>query len=231
MRYILTDIEGTTTSVNFVTNTLFPYFKQHVLDYTRKNLGEPAVVHTLKEVQRSVWKEESRLITSEEAVEKLIEWTDLDRKHFALKALQGMVWRQGYERHALAGHVYDDVVPALKNWMKDGVAVGIYSSGSVDAQKLLFRYSVFGDLTPYFSHYFDTAIGHKREYSSYLNIERIVNIPAADILFLSDTEAELDAAQVAGFSTMRLTRSGTSIGSRHFAVDDFSKIIFNKISS
>lgn len=225
MQYILTDIEGTTTSISFVYDTLFPCFLQRLQSFISRNASDKNLAENLRAVQQTIRKEEQRNATQEEAVQQLIEWTKNDRKHPALKNIQGMVWREAYESGSVKGHLYDDVPPAFAAWKKQGMHIGIYSSGSEEAQRLIFGYSVFGDLTHFISDYFDTRVGHKREAGSYRNISRHLNLPAGNILFLSDIEAELDAAAEAGLQTRHLAREGTSANTKHDSVGDFSAII------
>jgi enolase-phosphatase E1 len=111
--------------------------------------------------------------------------------------------------HIIKGHVYEDVAPALKYWKESGIQLGVFSSGSIAAQKLIFGYSVAGDLTPYFSAYFDTTSGGKREVETYIKISQELNIQPSEILFLSDIIEELEAAQQAGLLTIQLVRPGT----------------------
>ncbi len=227
MQYILTDIEGTTTSVSFVYETLFPYFVKNLKPFVAENLTKnEALTDCLKAVQETVLSESGEEIGAAQAVEKMLFWTETDRKHTALKTAQGIVWQSGYEKGALKGHIFSDVPPVLEKWQTLGLKMGVYSSGSVMAQKLIFGFSDFGDLTPYFSTYFDTKIGHKREPSAYRNIAQSLQIDAKNILFLSDIEAELDAAFQVGFATIQLVRAGTTASQRHKTVADFSEIDF-----
>lgn len=209
IKFILIDIEGTTTDKSFVYETLFPYFKENMVSFMKDNADQTEVSKVLQEVKDTVQKEAGRLLDDEEAIDQLIIWTDTDRKHTALKQLQGMVWKAGYQQGTLKGHVYSDVVPALQKWHRSGIGLGIYSSGSVAAQKLLFQHSIAGDLTPLFSLYFDTHVGHKQEISSYQNIQKQIGLPAEKILFLSDVEGELEAAAQAGMQVKHLVRKGT----------------------
>jgi enolase-phosphatase E1 len=139
-------------------------------------------------------------------VEVLQGWIDQDRKHPALKALQGMIWAEGYAKGEYVAHVYDDAVAALRQWHGDGHPLYVYSSGSVAAQQLLFGHSRAGDLRPRFSGYFDTAVGGKREPGSYRNVLAKLDRPGADVLFLSDVVEELDAARDAGLATVLVDR-------------------------
>lgn len=180
---ILLDIEGTTTPISFVTEILFPYARARLVTFLEREgrAGEAAAF--LAEMDR-------------------------DSKSTALKELQGRIWEQGYENGELTAPVYRDVPPALVRWREQGHALGIFSSGSVLAQQWLFRRSSAGDLTPYLQWYFDTQTGPKREPASYAAIATIVKTAPAEILFISDVAAELDAARAAGMRTTLADRPG-----------------------
>jgi enolase-phosphatase E1 len=222
--YVLADIEGTTTSVSFVYEVLFPYFSAHFRAYARAHETDPGFQAQIADVQHTVAAETGHAIDAEQAVETLLEWCTTDRKHTALKNLQGDVWRAGYLNGELKGHVYPDVPPALERWKNQGKRMGIYSSGSVDAQKLLFGHSEAGNLLPYFEHHFDTRVGHKREVESYRRIAETLDLSPENILFLSDVEAELDAATDAGFQTIHIVRPGTQSGEKHRTATDFNAL-------
>src|SRR3546814_4315249 len=117
-----------------------------------------------------------------------------------------MIWNVGYRNGELQGHVYADTPEALRRWHASGHKLYVYSSGSVDAQKLIFGHTAYGDLTPLFSGYFDTRIGGKREADSYLAILREIDLPGEAVLFLSDIGTALDAARAAGKQTCQLLR-------------------------
>ncbi len=207
--FILTDIEGTTTSVSFVYDVLFPYFREN-MQKVRTMLHLPEVQAIFRETIRLAQETENKIIaTEEEVIETLIRWSNEDKKITPLKDLQGILWKEAYETGIIKGHVYDDVAPALKAWKDAGLQLGVFSSGSIAAQKLIFGYSVSGDLTPYFSAYFDTTTGGKREVETYNKISQELKIQPSEILFLSDIVEELEAAQQAGLHTMQLTRPGT----------------------
>jgi enolase-phosphatase E1 len=157
-----------------------------------------------------------------------LRWIAEDRKATPLKALQGMIWREGYETGAYRAHMYPEVAAKLREWKQRGLRLYVYSSGSVAAQKLFFAHSDAGDLTPLFDDYFDTEIGGKREADSYRRIVSAIGFPANEVLFLSDIAAELDAARAAGLRTMQLCRprGGCTPGSGHPCVADFDSIPF-----
>lgn len=200
---IVTDIEGTTSSIDFVHDTLFPYAREHLPAYVRMHGDTAPVQHCLSEAAREAGIADAK---QQEVVDLLLRWIDEDRKSTALKALQGMIWKDGYEAGDYRAHVYPDVPTALAGWHAAGIALYVYSSGSVPAQKLFFRYSQAGDLSPLFSGYFDTTTGPKREAASYTAIAQAIGEDPASILFLSDIEQELDAARTAGLQTGWLLR-------------------------
>ena len=224
IKFILMDIEGTTTSIDFVHQTLFPYASKHLADFIQDNQKDDSVLNQLEAVKKTVLEEAGTAISNEEAVTTLLHWIKEDRKHTALKALQGYLWRKGYETNQYQGHLYEDVLPNLEKWLASGKKLGIYSSGSVEAQKLLFGYSEKGDITPHLSAYFDTKIGHKREVDSYQNIAKSLNLDANQILFLSDVKQELDAAKAAGMRTTQLVRPGTEPNDIHPVVHTFNEV-------
>lgn len=220
IRAILTDIEGTTSSIRFVTDVLFPYARQHLPDYVRAHADQPDVAEQVQAVRDEIGLPDADL---ERVIETLLQWIAEDRKATPLKALQGLVWEQAYRSGEVKGHVYPDAVAALQQWHDAGLDLFVYSSGSIHAQKLIFGYSEAGDLTPLFSGYFDTTSGGKRDKESYCTIARALNLPAQQILFLSDVVEELDAAATAGMATWGLVRDGGRLG-RHRLAQDFSQI-------
>jgi enolase-phosphatase E1 len=181
VRAILTDIEGTTSSIAFVTETLFPYARARMVDYVAEHGGDLA---------------------------QLLDWMDADAKEPVLKDIQGRIWAQGYADGVLRGHVYPDAVAGLRRWQAAGLALYVFSSGSVAAQKLIFGHSVAGDLTSLFSGYFDTITGPKREAASYGKIADAMAVSVDEILFLSDTPAEIAAARAAGMQALLIARDG-----------------------
>ncbi|SDS71163.1 acireductone synthase [Pseudomonas granadensis] len=220
IKAILTDIEGTTSAVSFVFDVLFPYAAKHLPDFVRQNAERADVAEQLDAVRRDSNEPNADI---ERVVEILLGWIAEDRKATPLKALQGMVWAEGYHAGQLKGHVYPDAVEALQRWHQAGYQLFVYSSGSIQAQKLIFGCSEAGDLTSLFSGYFDTTSGGKREAQSYTNIQQALGVAAEEILFLSDIVEELDAAQSAGLKTCGLAREGGELGS-HITVDSFTGI-------
>ncbi|MEN8261663.1 MAG: acireductone synthase [Pseudomonadota bacterium] len=202
VKAVVTDIEGTTSSMSFVKDVLFPYARQHIGDFVRAHQDKDVVRCLLDDARREAGEE----LDTEALIEQLIRWIDEDKKVTPLKTLQGLIWEAGFKESAFKGHVYEDAARSLKEWKARAINLFVYSSGSVFAQKLLFEYSHHGDLTPLFTGYFDTHIGGKRKPYAYRRIAVEVGYDPADILFLSDIKEELDAAREAGFQTVWLVR-------------------------
>ncbi len=199
---ILTDIEGTTSSVAFVRDVLFPYARRALPGFVRARGADPEVRRWLDAVAT-----EYPGARDDDALVALLQrWIDEDRKHTALKALQGLVWREGYRDRAFTAHVYPDAAAALRAWHAAGVSLAVYSSGSAEAQQLFFGHSDAGDLRGLFCAWFDTAVGPKRESASYREIVRRLGRRADGLLFLSDVVEELDAAREAGLRTVLVDR-------------------------
>lgn len=224
LKFILTDIEGTTTDVDFVLGILFPYFMEnidlldHCSDETARDLAYQDVIDTVAE-------EEKRNISDiADIKQQLLFYCKTDRKHPALKKLQGMVWKEGYLNGDLKAHLYSDVVPNLVKWKDENLQLGVYSSGSVQAQHLLFEHSVNGDIKELFSAFYDTHVGHKREVESYNNIAKDLGIDSKHILFLSDIEEELEAAEKAGMKGVLLCRNEWKDDSQYFTAKDFYQV-------
>lgn len=211
IKYILMDVEGTTTSIDFVHEVLFPYARAKLQSFI--NNFEELCFEELAEISL----EANQKLTNTQAAKILETYIDQDIKHTALKSLQGKIWKIGYESGEIKGHIYPDVQKAFKAWTDQGLTLGIYSSGSVLAQKLIFGYSTDGDLTQYLSNHFDTHIGHKREIQSYKNIARELNLEPCEILFLSDIAQELEAASAAGFEVAQLLRDTKAIADKRFS--------------
>lgn len=211
---VITDIEGTTTPIAFVRDTLFPYARVRL----------PAFATTLQAAPYLA--EVAAMAPDRPPLETLLRWMDEDAKLAPLKAMQGLIWEQGYVDGTLKGALYPDVGPSLRRWMKAGIRLYVYSSGSVAAQKLLFGHSVEGDLLSLFAGFFDTHIGPKREPESYDRLCIGINVPPHEVLFLSDVEAELDAASSAGLRTCQLVRAqdGTVASDRHQLAADFPAV-------
>lgn len=238
-KYVLLDIEGTTTPISFVKDTLFPYSCAHVAEFLTVNWDDEVVRRLAMDVciqsQSSecqslgapliptpVWKDD---ITAaglshpeiynkfiEKVVENVIWNVQKDRKIKPVKDLQGAIWKGGYESGELKAAVYADVEPALRRWISQGRKIAIYSSGSRQAQRLFFENSTSGDLSVHVSAYFDTSCGMKQESKSYTEIALTLGVSrASDILFITDVFEEANAAKEAGLQTTISERPGNKI--------------------
>lgn len=224
---VVTDIEGTTSSIQFVKEVLFPYAASHLSAFVREHGDEPAVrahldaAADLASIARS---------DTQGVIAQLLQWIADDRKVTPLKALQGMIWKHGFETGAYQAHVYTDAADKLTEWQAQDVALYVYSSGSVQAQMLFFGHTARGDMRPLFRGYFDTTTGVKSAETSYRTIAHTIGRPPAEILFLSDVQAELDAASAAGLYTCWLIRpqdsslDPTDVQSPHPIVTNFHPI-------
>jgi enolase-phosphatase E1 len=241
-RVYLLDVEGTVAPVAFVYEQLFPYARAHVSDFLKKNISDPSVRADL-----TLLSEENKAETDTavprvpnvkftgfvdgtrfrlDVLDYLVWLMDRDRKSTALKSLQGKIWKAGFESGELKGTLFADVPEALARWAERG-KVAIYSSGSVEAQRLLFRHSIFGDLTGRIAGYFDTRTGPKSEQASYAAIAAAMGVAPEDVLFLSDVVRELDAAREAGCQTRLVVREGNAPvddAHGHAAVESFALI-------
>jgi enolase-phosphatase E1 len=219
---VLLDIEGTTTPIDFVYQTLFPYARKHLQEYLSQNGSSADVGSIIEQLRRENSQDIANnlnppVITNQSQEAELASVTaylywlmDRDRKSTPLKALQGEIWQQGYETGELFSEVFADVPPAFIKWGSQRKTIAIFSSGSVLAQKLLFAHTVAGDLTKFISAYFDTNIGAKREAESYRHIAEALAHAPQEIIFFSDVVAELDAAQAAGMQTALCERPGNA---------------------
>jgi len=207
VKAILLDIEGTTTPIAFVHDVLFSYARDHVREFLATDSAAEDIA-----LLREEHEADAPPLTNEiESVATYVEWLiKLDRKSTALKSLQGKIWRQGYRDGSLKSQVFADVAPAFERWRERGLRISIFSSGSVLAQQLLFAHTEAGDLTPFLDSYFDTKIGKKGDAESYRKIAEVLEIPAHQILFISDVVAELDAANQAGMKTLLSIRPGNA---------------------
>jgi enolase-phosphatase E1 len=222
-RGILLDIEGTTSSISFVYDVMFPYVRKHLSFEVFANWLEPAYIEAFHAIARDAGHEsldawlksldltrENPLRAADVICKEVTRLMDSDAKTTGLKQLQGLIWQSGFESGELKAHVYDDVPPALAAWNAAGLDVRIYSSGSVQAQQLFFGHTIAGNLLPHFRGHYDTATGPKKEAESYRKIATDFQTSAADIVFYSDVVAELDAARIAGMQTVLVIRPGNA---------------------
>src|SRR5262249_31856028 len=213
IRAILLDIEGTTTPLEFVHQVLFPYARARTHDFLREHRDDPDVAGDVARLRAEYAAEPPSQNLPPWDPEAYVYWLmDHDRKSTGLKSLQGRIWEAGYLAGELRGkgEVYPDVRPALERWHKAGIRMAIFSSGSVQAQRNLFTNTTAGDLSHLLSGYFDTTTGPKREAASYGKIAAALHIAPAQVLFVSDVPAELDAARAAGMRTALCIREPES---------------------
>ncbi len=221
IKAILTDIEGTTTDIAFVHRVLFPYAYERLAEYLRKHENDSAVQTILAQARDELKQPDAGLDT---LIGSFRHWIEQDLKITSLKALQGLIWMHGYEQGDFKGHLYEDAHRLLQQWHADGIALYVFSSGSVKAQQLIFGYSDYGDLRSLFSGYFDTTTGPKREAPSYEAIVQSIGCAADEVLFLSDITQELDAARRAGLRTCLVARDEQPVAPQHAVVSRFDDI-------
>jgi enolase-phosphatase E1 len=231
---VLLDIEGTTTPISFVHDTLFPYARARAAAFLERGAADAIVDDLAREHARErargellpAWADGSSPERRASAA-AFVSWLmDRDRKLGPLKTQHGLISEDGYATGALRGEVYPDVKPAFERWTKAERRIAIFSSGSVLAQQLLFRHSSAGDLTPYLSGYFDTSTGPKVDTTSYTRIADALHVRPANLMFVSDVVAELDAARDAGYGTRLSVRPPDAIprSSPHEVVPSFDAI-------
>jgi 2,3-diketo-5-methylthio-1-phosphopentane phosphatase len=236
-RVFLLDVEGTIAPISLVSEQLFPHARAHFEEFLKNHLGDPGVQENLALLRDENWHDHEpgvpRIVPLEklrddpdyssgmqavssggtalrEAELKYLFWLmDRDRKSTALKSLQGKIWKAGFESGELKGTLFADVPEALKRWAARG-QVAIYSSGSVEAQRLLFRHSIFGDLTALLAAHFDARTGPKAASASYATIATAMSAVPEELLFFSDVVQELDAAREAGCVTRLVVREGNA---------------------
>lgn len=234
MKAILLDIEGTTTPIDFVHETLFPFSKRKLGEFVNENLSEmeTEIVQLKKEYKTDFAEQIYGRNFDENEPETIVNYLEFlieaDRKSTPLKSLQGKIWQKGYESGELKSVVFDDVPTAFERWTNEKVLIAIYSSGSVLAQKLLFENTNHGDLTKFISAYFDTTTGAKKDSKSYKIIAETLDLSAEDIAFISDVPDELDAARNAGMLTILVVREGNAPileDTNHRIVQSFEEIL------
>jgi enolase-phosphatase E1 len=222
---VLLDIEGTVGDIAFVRDVLFTNARKRLSETLRTRWSDPAIAAIVKDAADAAGKP---LSSSDAATEQFAAWMDEDRKITPLKALQGILWRDGYASGELKAHLYPDAIEAIDAWRKSGLRIFIYSSGSIDAQKLYFAHSVAGNLTGVIEDYFDTTTGPKTDAASYTKIANAIGLAPSEILFLTDAPAEVAAAEAAGMPVHRIDRtraqSAAADEGRHKVLGSFSSL-------
>ncbi len=238
---ILLDVEGTTSSISFVHDVMFPYARSRVASFLDAHWDDPSVTDCLPLLSQELeydsvdqWLGDDQTHAKQRVVEGVSRLMDGDVKATGLKKLQGAIWKSGFESGEMTAHLYDDVAPAIRRWNQDGISIRIYSSGSVQAQKLFFGHCVAGDLLPLLSGHYDTTTGGKKEAASYVTIANDIGLMPNEVLFVSDVPMELDAAQSAGMQTVLSIRPGNQrVPEPHgyFAITSFDAIKFETVAS
>ena len=230
---ILLDIEGTTSSISFVYDQMFPFVRETLTSYLAENWDSPALQACLPKLASDVEQDPQTWLvgTTEEkqqtVAKAVIGLMDADIKATGLKELQGMIWKSGFHSGQLVAHLFDDVASCIKAWKENDRDVRIYSSGSIAAQKLFFGHSIAGDLLDQFSGHYDTTSGSKREAESYRTISQQFECDPSQILFISDVVEELAAAKEAGLQTVLSLRPGNKAvptDHGHLAIGSFAEL-------
>lgn len=213
---IVLDIEGTTSSVSFVYDKMFPFVRENLSEFLSSNWNDRELGQAIEQIAVDAklenWPDSnlSDLDQQKAVATEVLRQMDGDIKATGLKMVQGQIWKSGFDSSELQAHIYDDVKPAIESWKSLGKDVRIYSSGSVQAQLLFFGHTIHGDLLSHFSAHYDTKIGSKKEMKSYVHIANKVGVDCEKILFISDIVAELDAAAAAGFQVLLSVRPGNA---------------------
>tara|TARA_R110001592_G_scaffold214273_4_gene467194 strand:- start:298 stop:1044 length:747 start_codon:yes stop_codon:yes gene_type:complete len=200
---VVTDIEGTTSSIGFVHDVLFPYALKHIGNFVREHSEERDVMRVLVRISANTGIALHKL---EDIIKLLQQWIREDSKDTELKALEGMLWEKGYKQGLYQAHVYPEVPEVLQGWQQEERNIYVYSSGSIKSQQLFFRFSECDDMRLLFSGYFDTTIGPKTEVKSFIKLAEAIALRPEAIMFISDVKEELDAAAYAGFQTIWMLR-------------------------
>jgi enolase-phosphatase E1 len=221
IRGILLDIEGTTSSISFVYDVMFPFVREQLMQFLERNWNSATlnacldrlaldIGHTdrqswLGELSESESRSSNQQFQIQQAVHRLM---DADAKVTGLKQLQGLIWESGFKSGQLIGHLFEEVGQSIHAWASQGIDVRIYSSGSIAAQQLFFGHSDAGNLLPQIRGHYDTTLGGKQSPESYQKIATDIELLPEQILFISDVVAELSAAKTAGMQTLLSIRPG-----------------------
>ena len=227
VRSILLDIEGTTSSISFVYDVMFPYVREHLTDFLTKRWADDDVQKCVRLLRTDIDAEKDWPTDQEAVAKAVIGLMDDDVKATGLKQLQGLIWRDGFKSGAMVAHLFDDVAIAIRKWEAAGIDVRIYSSGSIAAQKLFFEHTVAGNLLPLLRGHYDTTTGGKKDPASYKIIADEIGVQPDSILFISDVGEELDAAEQAGMQTLLSIRPGNKLvekNDRFTSITDFASV-------
>ena len=220
-QHLLLDIEGTTCPVSFISKILFPFAKRELSSYLIQNEHNGNQSQTIQKAKKE-WAEDQSVksvqlkkqvdlqqISEMDALTQYLEHLIvIDKKSTALKDIQGEIWELGYSNGELKAELFPETVECLQQWHQQGITLSVYSSGSIHAQKLLYRYTSEGNLEMLFSHWFDTHTGPKKASQSYTRIANQLNSSPKNIWFVSDNGDECDAARTAGMKTLFSLRDG-----------------------
>jgi enolase-phosphatase E1 len=244
IRQVVLDIEGTTCPVDFVSEVLFPYARAKLLPFLTSHKAEDPICKLLQEVQAALLQDPSPIagalrsgapstgVHESYGLDTLCSYLDwlvqTDRKITPLKDLQGRIWDEGYQQGDLIAPLFADVPRALQRWHGQGIGLSVYSSGSVQAQQLLYGHTESGDLSSVFSHWFDTRTGAKNDPESYRKITTTLQTQPESVLFISDAIVELVAADQAGMAVVFSLRPGNpQQDPQHFrAIESFDSLDF-----
>lgn len=224
IRAIVVDTAGTTTDLNFIQETLFPYSARVMAEFLTEQQHNPLVDYCMSDVRDIALEPDADVAR---VAEILVQWIAEDRKVTPLKTLQGLIWKQGYGKGEFKGHIYPDFIEAIKRYRAQGLRVYSFSSGSVDAQKLLFGHSDGGDLTELFNGHFDTRTGNKLDKQAYCNIVNTISLTPRQILFVSDLVDELKAAEAAGMITCQMVRDSAIRTGKYRIIQNFDELAFD----
>ena len=218
IKAILTDIEGTTSSIDYVKTTMFGYSKKKLRDYLQSHWDQEHVKTIIKNLSKKLEKD----VDIDLAVKTFEDFIEKDIKDTLLKELQGHIWEEGFKSGELKGHIYEDAYLKLKELKEKGYKIFVYSSGSIKAQKLFFGHSSYGDITYLFDGFFDTTVGSKKDSESYLKIASTIGLDPKEILFLSDIKEEINASKEAGMNAILVSRDSPC--EKEGCIKDFKEI-------
>ncbi|MGB0893923.1 MAG: acireductone synthase [Parashewanella sp.] len=222
IRALIVDTAGTTTDLSFFEEVLFPYSAEVLPEFLANNQTDVLVDNCICDVKEMALEPEADL---DRVVEILRQWIIEDRKATPLKTIQGLIWRQGYADNKFTGHIFPDFIEAVNQYSRNNIRVYSFSSGSVEAQKLLFSHSDGGDLTPLFSGHFDTRTGNKTYKQAYLNILNTISLTPKQVLFVSDKIEELKAADEAGMNVCYMKRQAEQPQTNFKTIHHFGELV------